>query len=446
MFIARLVLLTILFGLVTGQSASSTSPAAKPISTDTRCGSQYGGTTCAGSAGGDCCSIFAYCGSSSDYCSSQRCQPDYGNCRDTTPASASTLISMTRSGSWAVCPASTVTSTVAQGVSTRTLTSISTSTSTTTSTSTSTSTSVSTSVSTATSVSTSTAFATITTTSTATPPPATSAMTVTVAGTPITITTTLTPSTVTLSVTATASLAAAAGPSTVVTQSYTTTVTTTTTTTTTQSPPSGAIPATITITTTASTILTTNPALLNLGAPATTILTTTTTTVTSTYVCPTNQPVGNPSFEPNNLSPWIALSAGIVSSGRTTGGSSLSAYAYKFTLDAANPNLPQRLLQPVALCPGATYALSFNARQSLATGSVSIIGSVQVVGGNQVQMAGGTVTGSTFYAAAGSIANLAVGSGAGPVAAVLIIEATFGPAGTLGAKEAYIDEIYLNKV
>jgi hypothetical protein len=151
------------------------------------------------------------------------------------------------------------------------------------------------------------------------------------------------------------------------------------------------------------------------------------------------------SFEPNNLSPWIALSAGVVSSGRINGGSGLSGFAYKFTLDAANPNLPQRLVQPLSLCPGSTYTMSFNSRQSIATGSVSIIGSVQVGSGSLVQMAGGTVTGSTFYAAAGSISNLVVAAGSVPVAAVLIIEATFGPSGTGGAKEAYIDEVYLNK-
>jgi len=84
--------------------------------------------------------------------------------------------------------------------------------------------------------------------------------------------------------------------------------------------------------------------------------------------------------------------------------------------------------------------MSFNSRQST-TGSISVTGSVQVGTGALVQMAGGQVTGGLTYAAAGSVASLSVPAGQVPVAAVVIMEATFS--GSLGAKEAYIDEVYL---
>jgi hypothetical protein len=151
------------------------------------------------------------------------------------------------------------------------------------------------------------------------------------------------------------------------------------------------------------------------------------------------------SFESSSLSPWIPLSAGVVTSGRVAGGSSLSGYAYKFSIDAANPNLPQRLIQPVSLCPNSTYSLKFNSRQSIATGTVSIVGSVQVGTSALLQLAGRAVTGTTLYAAASSTGNMVVPAGTGAVAGVLIIEATFGPSGVLGAKEAYIDEVTLIK-
>jgi hypothetical protein len=70
-----------------------------------------------------------------------------------------------------------------------------------------------------------------------------------------------------------------------------------------------------------------------------------------------------------------------------------------------------------------------------------VIGSVQVGSGAFVQMAGGQVAGGLTYAAAASVASLSVPAGQVPVAAVVIMEATFS--GSLGAKEAYIDEVYL---
>jgi hypothetical protein len=150
-------------------------------------------------------------------------------------------------------------------------------------------------------------------------------------------------------------------------------------------------------------------------------------------------------FESSSLSPWLPLSAGGVTNGRVAGGSSLSCYAYKFSIDAANPHLLQRLIQPVLLCPHSTYSLKFNSRQSIATGTVSIVGSVQVGTSASLQIARDAAMGTTLYATASSTGSLVVPAGTGSVAGVLIIEATFGPSGVLGAKEACIDEVTLIK-
>jgi hypothetical protein len=154
----------------------------------------------------------------------------------------------------------------------------------------------------------------------------------------------------------------------------------------------------------------------------------------------------NHSFEPTSLSPWISLPAGVNTNGRVAGGSSLSGFAYKFSIDAANPNLPQRLIQPIILCPNSTYTMSFNSRKTTSVGTVSVVGGVQVGSGSLVQMAGGAVTGMVLYAVAPSIANLVVPAGTGAVSGVVVIEATFGPAATSGAKEVLIDEVVLVKV
>lgn len=61
-----------------------------------------------------------------------------------------------------------------------------------------------------------------------------------------------------------------------------------------------------------------------------------------------------------------------------------------------------------------------------------------------MQMVGGQVMGGLTYAAAGSVASLSVPAGQTLVAALVIMEATFS--GSLGAKEAYIDEVYLVRI
>ena len=74
------------------------------------------------------------------------------------------------------------------------------------------------------------------------------------------------------------------------------------------------------------------------------------------------------------------------------------------------------------------------------------VGTIRVIGsGALVQMAGGVVTGTVVYAAAPGIASLSVAAGAGAVSEVVIIEAVFGPAGTLGAKKVFLDEVVLMK-
>ncbi|KAF1946371.1 hypothetical protein EJ02DRAFT_330143, partial [Clathrospora elynae] len=52
----------------------------KPVSTNGRCGSQYGGQTCQGSGFGNCCSQYGFCGSTKGYCVATTCQNDFGSC------------------------------------------------------------------------------------------------------------------------------------------------------------------------------------------------------------------------------------------------------------------------------------------------------------------------------------------------------------------------------
>ncbi|KAF2741662.1 carbohydrate-binding module family 18 protein, partial [Sporormia fimetaria CBS 119925] len=69
------------------QTSTPSAPVAAPssdvrVSTNARCGNLYGATggfTCMGSAFGDCCSEYSYCGSTSAYCG-KGCQSAFGNC------------------------------------------------------------------------------------------------------------------------------------------------------------------------------------------------------------------------------------------------------------------------------------------------------------------------------------------------------------------------------
>lgn len=54
---------------------------AQTVSTDGSCGT-YNGLTCAGSMFGQCCSIYGYCGDTSEYCATASCDPNGGDCGD----------------------------------------------------------------------------------------------------------------------------------------------------------------------------------------------------------------------------------------------------------------------------------------------------------------------------------------------------------------------------
>lgn len=60
-------------------------------------------------------------------------------------------------------------------------------------------------------------------------------------------------------------------------------------------------------------------------------------------------------------------------------------------------------------------------------------------------MAGGAVSSVLSFVAAVNVGSLVVPAGTGPVLGLLVIEATFGPAGTLGVKEILVDDIVLTK-
>ncbi|KAF2742986.1 carbohydrate-binding module family 18 protein, partial [Sporormia fimetaria CBS 119925] len=52
---------------------------AQSVSRNGRCGASFG-LTCKGSAFGNCCSTYNYCGTGSEYCSRDKCQPGFGDC------------------------------------------------------------------------------------------------------------------------------------------------------------------------------------------------------------------------------------------------------------------------------------------------------------------------------------------------------------------------------
>ncbi|KAH8711966.1 hypothetical protein GQ44DRAFT_569575, partial [Phaeosphaeriaceae sp. PMI808] len=62
----------------TRSSAAATSSTQK-VSTNSRCGLEFGGRTCLSSQWGDCCSQYSYCGSTSAYCGTN-CQAGFGKC------------------------------------------------------------------------------------------------------------------------------------------------------------------------------------------------------------------------------------------------------------------------------------------------------------------------------------------------------------------------------
>lgn len=66
-------------------SSSSAAPSASSNpSTPGRCGADFGGITCAGSAYGGCCSEYGYCGDTTAHCSTG-CQTTFGTCSESGP-------------------------------------------------------------------------------------------------------------------------------------------------------------------------------------------------------------------------------------------------------------------------------------------------------------------------------------------------------------------------
>lgn len=66
-------------------SSSSVAPSATSNpSIDGRCGADFGGTTCVGSGYGGCCSEYGYCGDTTAHCSTG-CQSEFGSCTESAP-------------------------------------------------------------------------------------------------------------------------------------------------------------------------------------------------------------------------------------------------------------------------------------------------------------------------------------------------------------------------
>ncbi|KAF2852429.1 carbohydrate-binding module family 18 protein [Plenodomus tracheiphilus IPT5] len=84
-----------------GASPSSQGPKPKPsglgspkVSPNGICGAESG-YTCAGSALGQCCSEYNYCGDGNEFCGTG-CQKDFGTCRSSFARSPSTLLTVTK--------------------------------------------------------------------------------------------------------------------------------------------------------------------------------------------------------------------------------------------------------------------------------------------------------------------------------------------------------------
>ncbi|KAK4147058.1 uncharacterized protein C8A04DRAFT_34602 [Dichotomopilus funicola] len=85
----------------------SLEPTGTGTSTDGSCGR---GVSCLGTEWGDCCSVFGWCGSSDDYCSPDKCQPDWGTCSGGSASSVTTTPAPTTSSTTKPPASSTTTS------------------------------------------------------------------------------------------------------------------------------------------------------------------------------------------------------------------------------------------------------------------------------------------------------------------------------------------------
>jgi chitinase len=76
-------------GTTTGTTTSTVPTSTSNPSTDGSCGAANGGTVCLGTAFGDCCSEYGYCGDTSGHCGAG-CQSDFGTCDAVTGPPVST--------------------------------------------------------------------------------------------------------------------------------------------------------------------------------------------------------------------------------------------------------------------------------------------------------------------------------------------------------------------
>ncbi|KAJ4365971.1 hypothetical protein N0V95_000348 [Ascochyta clinopodiicola] len=98
---------------------TSTAPAStgtKKVSTDASCGSTAG-TTCLGSAFGNCCSVNGWCGSTTDYCGTG-CQSGFGNCGSNGAVSSKAATSTVKPATSTVKTSAAATATSGSKVST----------------------------------------------------------------------------------------------------------------------------------------------------------------------------------------------------------------------------------------------------------------------------------------------------------------------------------------
>jgi hypothetical protein len=123
--------------------------------------------------------------------------------------------------------------------------------------------------------------------------------------------------------------------------------------------------------------------------PAETV--TATATQTAGASCPTGDPIVNGGFESGLAGNWVVLSSGDSNVERAPGSSASGTASLRSRINAGNPNLPQRIVQAVTVCPGVNYQVGFSARRITATGTVSAVLYV-----NEVPMAGGAITSSSF--------------------------------------------------
>jgi hypothetical protein len=166
--------------------------------------------------------------------------------------------------------------------------------------------------------------------------------------------------------------------------------------------------------------------------PAETI--TETATQTAGASCPTGNPVVNAGFESPLPGSWVVLTSGDADVSRiaVSGGFALGS-----RINSGNPNLPQRILQAVNICPGTTYQIGFSARRVTTTGTVSAVLYV-----NDTPLAGGVITSTAFTSA--FVVNGGMFSSTSKTVLVRIEFTYSGSSGS--AKEVQVDNVTFTPV